>query len=190
MLAGLLLRQAIMDTWGAEPLHFDFNFNSCGKPALTGRSDFHFNLSHAGSWVVCAIAEHPVGVDVEKMEAVDFASLAQLVFSVDEHKRLHSKSGPEQMDYFFDVWTMKESYCKAVGQGLSIALEKLIITTDDQGRVLIAPHGKEPWRLQRYNVEDGYKLTVCADHETFPEDVKLINWHDLTGCRVSEEGRM
>jgi len=179
LIAGLLLRQAILDNLGTQPVHFEFN--PYGKPALADRSDFHFNLSHAGDWIVCAIDQQPVGVDVEKMEAVDYASLAQVAFSPEEQNRLQDRSGADQMNYFYDVWTMKESYCKAVGLGLSLAPEKLTVKVDDQGHWLIAPQERPLWLLRQYQLESGYKLAVCARHEEFPADISLLHWRKLTG---------
>jgi len=123
------------------------------------------------------------------MEAVDCSSLAQLVFSPEEQKRLQQKQGEQQLNYFYDVWTMKESYCKAVGQGLAIELNKLSIKDEDQDRWLIAPPGEPPWRLRQYKLESGYKLTVCASHAAFPEEVSRIYWRDLTGRGATETGK-
>jgi 4'-phosphopantetheinyl transferase len=183
LLAGLLLRQIIIDNLGTEPGHFEFN--PFGKPALAGCSKFHFNLSHAGSWIVCAIDHQPIGVDVEKMEAVDCTAMAKVAFSPKEKQLLQGKSGAAQLDYFYAVWTMKESYCKAVGQGLSISPEKVTIRIDDQGWGSIAPGEKSLWRLRQYPVEPGYKLAVCASHDAFPESLTLIAWPQLTGDRDS-----
>ncbi|MDR3566293.1 MAG: 4'-phosphopantetheinyl transferase superfamily protein [Negativicutes bacterium] len=184
LLAGLLLRQIIIDNVGTEPVHFEFN--PFGKPSLVGCSSFHFNLSHAGNWIVCAIDHQPIGVDVEKMEVVACASLARVAFSLEEQQLLQGKSGAVQLDYFYAVWTMKESYCKAVGQGLSMSPEKVTIRIDDQGWGSIAPPEKTRWRLRQYPVEPGYKLAVCASHEAFPEDVTLIDWRQLTGDQDSD----
>ena len=105
LLAGLLLRHAILENLGIEPVHFEFN--SCGKPALAERSDFHFNLSHAGIWIVCAVDRQSIGIDVEKMEAVDFPSLARVAFSPEEQQILQNKPAADQQEYFYDVWTIK-----------------------------------------------------------------------------------
>ena len=178
LLAGLLLRHAIRETLGEESVHFEFN--SCGKPALAGRSDFHFSLSHAGIWIVCAVDGQSVGVDVEKTETVDFPSLARVAFSLEEQRTLQNKIGAEQLDYFYDVWTMKESYCKAVGQGLSLAPETLTVKAGGLGQWIIAPRENPGWRLHQYKkIETGYKLAVCALHESFTEDMHLIPWRSL-----------
>ena len=87
-----------------------------GKPYLAQRPDVHFNVSHSGTLVVCAVGEAPVGADVETRGGYD-AGVAQMCFQGDE---LDWLAAEPDVDYAFTrLWTRKEAYLKLLGTGLS-----------------------------------------------------------------------
>ena len=85
-----------------------------------------FNLTHTEGLIACAVVlEHDVGVDVEDMERKAITpGLAERFFSGREVEDLCNLPEPEKRDRFYDYWTLKESYIKARGMGLSIPLEQ------------------------------------------------------------------
>lgn len=50
-----------------------FQTEGNGKPVVRHIPSFHFNLSHSGDWVVCAIDDAPVGIDIEEIKPIDLA---------------------------------------------------------------------------------------------------------------------
>ena len=38
-----------------------------GKPYFPAFPDFYYNISHSGSYVVCAVCDHPVGIDLQQI---------------------------------------------------------------------------------------------------------------------------
>ena len=76
--------------------------------------------------VVCLVAEGgEVGVDVEPFErAEQILKLAPDVFSVAERAQLEALQEAEKLDRALSLWTLKESYIKARGKGLSLPLDK------------------------------------------------------------------
>ncbi|MBC8087894.1 MAG: 4'-phosphopantetheinyl transferase superfamily protein, partial [Phycisphaerae bacterium] len=104
-----------------------FNAGEFGKPHLqageTTRS-VEFNLSHSGDWAVVAVANRPVGIDVEQWDAgVEFLELATHFFSPAERAALGALApGPDLMQGFFQAWSRKEAYLKATGVGISDGL--------------------------------------------------------------------
>ena len=65
LLAELLVRYLICHKQGLCNQEIRLESAEYGKPFLANDRRFHFNLSHAGVWVVCAIDHQPVGIDVE-----------------------------------------------------------------------------------------------------------------------------
>nr|WP_143192121.1 hypothetical protein [Paenibacillus helianthi] len=80
MLAEVLIRRIIYDDLNIFNKDIVFGTNEYGKPFLENVTDFHFDISHAESWVVCATSKHPVGIDIEHVKPIDF-EIAKRYFS-------------------------------------------------------------------------------------------------------------
>ena len=106
LFADLLIRHIIIRKTNLTNNEISFSKNKYGKPFLNEQADFHFNLSHSGDWVVCAVDDKPVGIDVEEVSPIDL-DISRNYFSTDEHKDLLSKD--DKIAYFFTLWTLKES---------------------------------------------------------------------------------
>ena len=110
---------------------FEFAPGSAGKPALVGDFKLQFNMSHSGDLAVYAFAPSlPVGVDIEGIRKVaDAETIAKHHFCSEETSELLSITDEKQRcEAFFRCWTRKESYIKAVGDGLSLALDRFQVT--------------------------------------------------------------
>lgn len=99
-----------------------------GKPALAAETtlpDADFNLSHSGPFAVLAVSSgcRYTGVDIEfHRPARNFHGLAERHFASSEAQRLHALGEPELSAEFYDIWTLKEAFVKAVGEGLTQSL--------------------------------------------------------------------
>ncbi|WP_368993905.1 4'-phosphopantetheinyl transferase superfamily protein [Caldifermentibacillus hisashii] len=102
--------------------------NEFGKPYVRG---IEFNISHSGSWVVCAVCDQRVGIDIEKVYDFDI-NLVTHFFHPYEINWIHQVNGIEKINRFFKIWTKKESFIKAVGEGLSIDLSSFSVIRKDQ----------------------------------------------------------
>lgn len=101
-------------------------YGSAGKPALPGGPEF--SLSHTAGAVVLAVDQAPVGVDVESIRPVS-SKLSKRVLSPAEYAWFAAQgSRPED---FFTLWTLKESYYKALGTGLPGVPNKTTFTLED-----------------------------------------------------------
>lgn len=177
VLAELMVREAIWESLGLSGDEIIFGVNSCGKPFLAGIGDFHYNLSHSGEWVVCVTDSAPVGIDIELIRPVEY-SIARRFFSPAEYGDLMAKSETEQLHYFFLLWTLKESYIKARGEGFFGAHGSFSIRLDDGGNARVETGDMTcDWYFKRYEVDHRYKMAICATHKGFPEAVIVRDWH-------------
>jgi len=171
LVADILARSIIRKKLNLNNEEIIFERSKDGKPGLSGHPDFHFNLSHAGAWVICAISDDEVGVDVEEIKPVDF-DISRNYFSKEEHDALMSKEGKERLAYFYDLWTLKESYLKAVGKGLLAPLNSFSIEIKPDG-IYLKNDAKNPiYYFRQYQIDGEYKLSVCVAGEIKEE--KLI----------------
>jgi len=122
-----LVRFALSQYRPLAPEAWRFQVNAYGKPRPDPECGLRFNLSNSSGLVVCLIAyEAEVGVDVEPYErAGEIAKLAETVFSPLELAQFEELHGSEKADRALSLWTLKESYIKARGMGLSLPLDKI-----------------------------------------------------------------
>lgn len=116
--AELLTAYALHNSGVRIKLPLDLAYGAHGKPYLPD-CPVSFNASHSGRFVVCAVSELPVGVDVQEMRDADFKKLARKLCSDRELGLLYEKSGVEEKQLFYEIWTRKESKVKLNGAGFS-----------------------------------------------------------------------
>ncbi len=179
LMADVLVRYVIAEELKISNEKIEFGVNKYGKPFLKGNRNFHFNVSHSGDWIVCAADNKPVGIDVEKIGPVELEIAAQF-FSDEEYKMLIAKSPEDRQNFFFDLWTLKESYIKAIGKGLSIPLKSFTINFPDKGEIEVKSGNKSTkWVLKQYNLDPEYKISVCATHQALPDEVIIKKLKDI-----------
>lgn len=89
-------------------------YGSHGKPYLRDYPEVHFNISHSGPCVACAVADSPIGIDIQEVVPYD-PDTARLVFSEEEIDKIEKSF---DMDLAFTrAWTIRESILKAQPQG-------------------------------------------------------------------------
>ena len=135
LLGDILARVEICRATGLSNKQLAFSTNEYGKPYLTTTLDIHYNISHAGHYIACAIDEQPVGIDIEMMKAVDL-KLAERFFSPDEAEYILAATGVLTTRRFFEVWTKKESRIKWEGKGLSKPLPSFSVFDFEEQRAI------------------------------------------------------
>ena len=164
--AGLLLN-AVLPKYKVQP---DALFrNEHGKPEIPG---VHFNLSHSGDLVVCAVSEKPVGCDVEKLRKAP-ERFAGHFFCENERNYLKAAADDKYDETFFRLWTLKESYMKMTGEGMSLPLDAFEVMIGEEIHIL-RDGKKQPCFIKEYTTL-GYQVTVCAKEQGFAD----LIWENL-----------
>ena len=88
-----------------------------GKPYFPEKERLYFNLSHAGSFVCCCMADTPVGLDVECVRNRK-ETVIKRCFTPEE-----AGMAMESDKYFTEIWTQKEARCKLTGEGIGGILQ-------------------------------------------------------------------
>ncbi|MHA6533466.1 4'-phosphopantetheinyl transferase family protein [Paenibacillus sp. BAC0078] len=149
-----------------------------GKPYVNPLFGIHFNIAHSGDWVVAAFGEKNVGIDIEQIKAVNF-SIAESFFSYKEFSDLISLTDAnERLLYFYDLWTLKESYIKAIGRGLSIPLNEFSIYMNCDKEIFI-DGAENTVFFKQYSLDCSYKLSVCSYLYKFSNNIEKYTINEL-----------
>jgi 4'-phosphopantetheinyl transferase len=116
------------------PQDWQFEKGSKDKPEVINCPfPLRFNISHTKNLIICAVTlEDDIGCDVENTgRSNDVLAIAERYFSPKESTELFALPEAQQRNRFFDYWTLKESYIKAWGLGLSIPLKDFSFNIND-----------------------------------------------------------
>lgn len=153
------------------PQDWRFSTNAYGRPEIAGDAvpGLRFNLSHTDGMAVCAVAlGAEVGADVEhSARPGQTVELAESFFSRSEVAALHALPGSRQRERFFDYWTLKESYIKARGAGLSLPLDQFAFHLEPgrPPRISFDPRmGDDPetWQFVQVKLSDEHPAAVAV----------------------------
>ncbi len=143
------MRRVLAALCGVPAAALVFTTGRNGKPALPGGPEF--NLSHSGAVALFAVADFPLGIDIEAVRPLEHG-LARLVFTAAEQAVLAGMSGTQRDTMIIRGWTRKEAVIKA--QGGSIA---------DLQAITVLPDPMLPgWQVTDLPVAPGYAATVAA----------------------------
>lgn len=107
-----LAKKMLAEAQGGSPGDWSISAEGHAKPVVVGH-DLHLSISHSGPFVACCIADHAVGIDVEKTDrARPLADMATLVCSGLEQIALRALNGDALTQHFFQLWTGKEARLK------------------------------------------------------------------------------
>lgn len=128
-LAGYMLAKRYVSAFcNVKPEELEFAFGQHGKPYIINQK-VHFNISHCQNYVVLAVSDSPIGIDIEIVREFS-AVLAQKKFAEQEVEYIAAagREGRNMQQAFYEVWTAKEAFLKYNGTGLSAGLSALTLT--------------------------------------------------------------
>ena len=156
-----------------EPAKLSFHYSDHGKPGLAGahqNSRLKFNVSHSGNVAIFAfVLDRNVGVDIERVHTdIEVDAVAQRFFSPYERLALAALPASEKYLGFFNCWTRKEAFVKAVGQGLSLPLENfdVSLTPREPARLLATrPEAREAerWAMIAPGIQPEHVAAVVVE---------------------------
>ncbi|MBU3219487.1 4'-phosphopantetheinyl transferase superfamily protein [Clostridium algidicarnis] len=133
----ILIRTIIVQKLKISNKYIEFNKNQYGKPYLKDHPKFNFNISHSGEYVLCAVDNKPIGIDVEEVKHIEFEEIAKSFFTVNELDYIVNQDFNFRLNRFYEIWSLKESYIKCCGKGLSIPLKSFSIEVDQYENIKV-----------------------------------------------------
>jgi 4'-phosphopantetheinyl transferase len=156
-----------------EPQIVQFTSNPYGKPFLTPgikTGGLEFNLTHTRRLVLAAFARGcRVGIDVEWLREInEFNEIAARFFTAGENAALGNIPENKRLAAFYEYWTCKEAFIKAIGEGVSHPLDSFEIEFKDEG----APHlhrldqqasDSKLWTIKIFKPGAGYSAALAVE---------------------------
>ena len=171
-MAHALLRTTLSTFGDRPPGDWRFTEGVHGKPALAdAAARLSFNLSHARGLVACAVTiDADVGIDVEAVtRATDWRAVASRHFSAAELSEIDREDPASQAIRFFEIWTLKEAFIKALGVGLSRPLTAMTFSVQGAGTIgFLPPPGVEAdaWQFALHAPAAGHRLALAISDGT------------------------
>ena len=171
-----------------------FEYTSYGKPFI-GNFGIEFNLSHSGDWVLFAFTHSAeIGVDIEQIRPLpDMPDVARQNFSAAEFALWQAAPAWDRTQAFYRCWTRKESFIKAIGEGLSCPLDSFEVAFGlDQPARLTSLKGDEAlaarWWMADLPDFPGYAAAVTT-RTANPNDINMVVT-ELNPADFRDNGRL
>jgi 4'-phosphopantetheinyl transferase len=179
------LRNILASYLDLRPREVAFSYTPKGKPELAAylhQPALQFNLSHSGDFALLALTlESRVGADIEVIDPERATeAIAARFFSPAEISMLEALPATEKVVAFFQCWTRKEAYIKALGEGLALPLDSFDVAFGPgvQPAMLgIRNTAEDPFRWRLYDIASprGYAAAIAVESQS--EELHLRIWN-------------
>jgi 4'-phosphopantetheinyl transferase len=175
------ITRLILASYMEIPAHqLQMGANRSGKPFLIHPApfDLRFNLSHSGGLMLLGVTDGlEIGVDIElHAESLDWRQIATNYFSPREIGMIESPaSDPARRAEFYRLWTLKEAYLKANGQGLAGNLDQVEIQSGPEDELSFGGENeKHRWQVFVFKPASGASGAVVV--EKLQTAVRLLQY--------------
>ncbi len=153
----------------------DVAIDKHGKPYFAS-SDLKFNISHSGRFVVAAVSNFEVGIDIQK-EKADKHRIAEKNFLQGECEYINAGANDvERHQRFCEVWTLKEAYLKNIGMGLRKPLNSFEVQFNEDSPTI---KGKDEYKCTQFRMNDKYVVSVCGSVNDDEFDITEVKMEDV-----------
>jgi 4'-phosphopantetheinyl transferase len=167
------LRQALSARLGVRPVAVELVYGKRGKPMLASRyasSDLRFNLSHSEDMAIYAFSVgREIGIDVEAVRTVpDADAIAARYFSPREYRAYLNLNLRDKAQGFFNCWTRKEAFIKALGDGFYHPLDRFDVSLapGEPAKILRVEEASGDhcgWRIENLSPAPGFVAAVVVE---------------------------
>lgn len=184
-LGAALALNAALSEYGLCEQKMEYALERHGKPFFPDHPNLHFSLSHSGDYAMCSLGEFRSGNDIECVRGMSESRARHLAgrFFAEEENAWIDRTGnyQEWEERLFRIWTMKESFLKVTGLGMSLSLKDFAIIVEDDESIRLRHavnertyYMKEYVLPEVYQEKDGYRLSVCSESPDFVPTVEVV----------------
>lgn len=178
-----ILRKLLSNYLSTSPRALQFQYSEYGKPDLAaqGSGRIGFSLSYSDNVAIFAFTQKTeLGIDIEHVRQVpEMEQLVQRFFSARENLSFASVPKSQKEEAFFNCWTAKEAFIKAVGAGLSYPLKEFDVSLipGEPARIIQIKGDKEAtseWSIHRFETFPGYRASLVAKRSSL--EISISEW--------------
>jgi 4'-phosphopantetheinyl transferase len=157
-----MLRTILSKKLNIHPDKIAYIYGPNGKPGIKG-DPLYFSISHTGNSFSFAISDHfSIGLDVEEINRdINFEAIIRRFFSANEGEYILNSKGKSR-DRFFQLWTRKEAFLKAIGTGIIPQLANIEVHNPVN-------------LLERHSIDDMKDASISDHHYIYSK--KLRNYY-------------
>ncbi|MFI8327325.1 4'-phosphopantetheinyl transferase family protein [Streptomyces sp. NPDC085529] len=165
----LILKHTAAAALGTDARDIDLAYKVGGRPYLRGLDQIQVSLTHTGDLIAVGVSRHGrIGVDTEPLtRTMDFDREHRLMCTPAEHAELTALPAAARNVRMLRLWTLKEAYTKALGQGRRLGFTEFGFSADDD--TLLTPDGRPaahgPWAFASHRVLGRYLVSVACHDE-------------------------
>lgn len=147
-----------------------FQLNAYNKPFIA-HHPISFNITHTDELIILGVTrDNALGIDTENKNREITTELAEYSFASEEAADFLAQPLEQRQQRFFEYWTLKESYIKARGMGLSIPLQEFSFHFPDQKKITLTTQNDtaERWQFWQFELAKNYLVAVCVEKKNKP----------------------
>lgn len=163
------LRILVSKYLSVKPMDLVIHSENGRKPFIGNPvTDIRFNISHSGDWVLIALAQRDLGIDVEKInQEFDFVNLLEDHFG--EEEKTFISNAADSVSAFYYLWTRKEALIKAWGTGMQDNLKQISVLPTDPS----INYQQRSWAIESFQLSAQYPAALA-----YPGHVKKLWYFD------------
>lgn len=163
-----LLKFAVQDLFGLNTDTLVITKNEHGKPYFQDVRGIEFNISHSGDYVAVMLGDTHIGVDIQTVRPVKERVIYKMC-NDDECSFVFSDTETDRA--FIRLWTLKESYVKALGTGMTFPMSTVNFdlrnTEEDTGKFGKLSNQQGIFLNRDF---DDFILSACVLNEDIPKE--------------------
>lgn len=126
--AVLMLCEAVFSEYGIRLAKDCLSYTAKGKPYFKEFPNIHFSLAHSGEYAAAALSDRPCGIDIERIGKVNKRLIPRICT---EKEKIFLEQSENIQKSLTQLWTLKESYVKAIGEGIAFGLKNIEFNTEN-----------------------------------------------------------
>ncbi|MCM1154755.1 MAG: 4'-phosphopantetheinyl transferase superfamily protein [Roseburia sp.] len=183
-LAAALTLNAGLRNFALEERMMEYDVGPQGKPQLRYYPEIRFSLSHSGDYAICSIGEEEIGNDIEWVREGK-ERVAERFFAKEECAWIQNAASPEEKnERLFRIWTIKESFLKVTGLGMSLPLNAFTVTIENDGEISLCHQlNSKTYYIKEYTLPKpctyyetiDYKIALCSESPSFALEPEVVS---------------